>query len=64
MNEHENAQPLRCANTKRVLAWMDATTLFLWCRTCHTEHPVTKDTLIKAFEEMAISKTYSVHESA
>jgi len=44
--------PIQCNTTHRLLARVDEQTMFLWCRTCRTEHPITKEALLRAFEDV------------
>jgi hypothetical protein len=46
------AMPIQCNTTHRLLARVDEQTMFLWCRTCRTEHPISKEALLRAFEDV------------
>lgn len=35
-----------------MLAKMDVEGIYLWCKVCHTEHRVSRGTLLKAWEEL------------
>lgn len=42
---------IRCKTSKKPLARVENGLLYLWCKRCATEHPVTRQELLKLLDE-------------